>query len=154
MMRLPPAHPETPSLAELRGWFAALAADRTPQWGVMDAGQMLEHCSGFNRLCLGEVEVGRGIRWVARVVGPLLLRWFLRKSPRQAPRNLKTLDPIRAPDTVDFAAARDRLLASIEGIAAIEDGHPHPLYGRMRAVDVQALARHHMAHHAHQFGLW
>ena len=52
---------------------------------------------------------------------------------------------VRIADAADLDAARAALLGSIDEIAAVEDGHRHPLYGPMRAVDVRNLARHHLA---------
>ena len=135
--------------------FAGLPPNRAPVWGTMNAGQMLDHCHAFHRLCLGEIRPGRGVRLAARLLGPFMLRQLLAKSPKNAPKNLRTLSEIRADRSPeDFAAAKERLLASIEALETLEDDHPHPLYGPMCGDDVRAIARHHLAHHAHQFDLW
>ena len=153
-MKLPDPPDDTPTLDQLRALFAQLPADRAPDWGQMDASRMLEHCRRFNDLCLGRVRVGRGVRILARLIGPMFIKRFVRNSALRSPRSLRTLDAIRVVDPTEIEAARAALLNSIDEIAAVADGHRHPLYGSMRAVDVRNLARHHMAHHAHQFRLW
>ena len=152
---LPTPTRDTPTLTELRLVFDRLVPDQRPRWGRMDAAQMVRHCRRFHELCLGRVAVPWWLRRVAALVGPMFLRRLCRRSPRAAPRDLTTLAPLRADpgQRLDFAAERRALFATLDEIAAVVDGHRHPLYGRMRAVDVQTLARHHLAHHANQFGL-
>ncbi len=156
-MKLPIPPPDTPDLDQLRNLFQGMPGDRAPTWGKMNAGQMLEHCHRFNELCLGRVKVSLPIRWIARLIGPMFLRKLLPKSPKDGPKNLRTLEPIRVDsmDAVDVESARARLLASIDALLALPaTGHRHPLYGPMDAAQVHGLAAHHMGHHAHQFGLW
>lgn len=155
-MKLPTPPPGTPDLQQLRSLFQEMPADRTPSWGKMNAGQMLEHCQRFNELCLGKVKVALPIRWIARLIGPMFLRKLLARSPKDGPKNLRTLEPIRV-DTrdVEVEPARAQLIASIDALRALPaTGHRHPLYGAMDAEHVHVLAAHHMGHHAHQFGLW
>ncbi len=155
MLTLPKPTSDTPDLDRLRDLLLALPAEARPRWGRMNAAQMLAHCDAFHRLCLGEVRVGLPVRLLARAIGPLFLRRFLRKSPREAPRNLRTLEPLRQADgvTPDFDAVRARLREGVAALQALEDGHRHPLYGPMASTSVRDLARHHMAHHANQFGV-
>lgn len=155
MKDLPTPAPDTPTLAALSQRLATLPPDRAPRWGRMDAAQMLRHCRVFCELCLGRVPVATPVRWLARVLGPWFLRRLLGKSPTQAPKNLGTLPALRARpgQPLDFDAERRALLAALDEIQALAGSHRHPLYGAMRAEDVQALVRHHTAHHANQFGL-
>lgn len=116
---------------------------------------MLRHCRAFAELCLGRVQVALPVRVAARLLGPWFLRRLLRRSPLAAPRNLATLAPLRADpqQSLDFEVERRALLAALDEIDAVQDGHRHPLYGAMPAVDVRNLVRHHTAHHLNQFGL-
>lgn len=134
--------------------FGSLSPDRSPAWGKMSVGQMLEHCARFNELCLGRIRPGWPIRLLARCLGPLFLRKLMGKSATEGPRELATLPQIRVVDPVDFAAAQARLQDAILGLRDLPAGHRHPLYGMMSGDDVRTLARYHMGHHAHQFRLW
>jgi hypothetical protein len=116
---------------------------------------MARHCHTFAELCLGRVQVGLPVRVLARLFGPLFLRRLLARPVAAAPKNLTTLPVLRARpgDALDFDDERHRLLAALDDIGALAGVHRHPLYGPMRATDVQSLVRHHTAHHANQFGL-
>jgi hypothetical protein len=154
MRDLPDPSPDTPTLAGLRASFDRLEPTSKPRWGRMNAPQMLLHCRTFVDLCLGRVPVGLPVRLLARLIGPMFLRRMLAKSPRQAPKDLTTLKPLRTGDAqVDLDGARRDLAARFDELEALPAEHRHPLYGRMRKQDVIALVRHHTAHHANQFGL-
>ena len=155
MRDLPDPTPDTPSLAGLRARLEQLTPQTERSWGTMTPAQMARHCRIFIELCQGEVRVSLPMRWLAGTLGPIFLRKLLRGSPRHGPRGLRTLGPLRADPavTLDLDEERARLAAALDTAAAWQGTHDHPLYGRMRAVDVQAIVRHHTAHHLHQFGL-
>jgi hypothetical protein len=154
MLRLPEP-PDTPSLAALEGHFARLAPAQAPRWGRMTAAQMTRHCRLFAELCLGRVATTRSASGVARLIGPWFLRRLLSRSPRRTPKNLRTLAPLRAPAGEDFDLddERRRLTTVFAELANAPDPMQHPLYGAMPRASVQALVRHHTAHHLGQFGL-
>jgi len=155
MKNLPTPTADTPTVEELRRAFDKLTQDTTPRWGRMRAAQMTRHCRVFIELCLGRVPVGWPIRGLARLFGPMFLRRMLAASPRQAPKNLKTLPALRADEAtpLDLDAERRKLSQAWDAIEALPATHRHPLYGTMRSIDVVSLVRHHTAHHANQFGL-
>lgn len=154
MRDLPDLSPETPTLAELRASFDQLQPSSKPRWGRMNAPQMLAHCRAFVDLCLGRVKVGWPVRVLAGLLGPMFLRRLLVKSPKQAPKDLTTLKPLRTADAdIDLGAVRRELAQRFDELEALPLEHRHPLYGRMRKQDVIAVVRHHTAHHANQFGL-
>jgi hypothetical protein len=154
MLRLPEP-PDTPSFAALEGHFARLAPGQAPRWGRMTAAQMTRHCRLFAELCLGRVATPLPLRVVARLVGPWFLRRLLSRSPRRTPKNLRTLAPLRATtgENSDLDDERRRLATVFAELANAPDPMRHPLYGAMPRDSVQALVRHHTAHHLNQFGL-
>lgn len=155
MPKLPRAHPDTPSFDELRVGLRGLTPESQPRWGTMDAAAMLEHNVRFLDLYLGRERVGVGLRFAARILGPPFLRRLLKKSPTQTPRDLRTLGGLRVESrgSAEFEARRARFSEALDAVAALEGEVQHVLYGRMDAVAVQDLVRHHTAHHFHQFGL-
>ncbi len=155
MKPLPQAHPDTPTLSTLEALVRKLDAAQTPQFGTMNAAQMLQHCTAFHRLYLGESKVSMPLRWIARLLGPLFLRKAVVTSPTPTPRNLRTLDVLR-PDpeaAAEFEAHREAYLETLLRVHDLKGPQRHVLYGETRAEDLQVLVRHHAAHHAHQFGL-
>ena len=155
MLELPKPTSDTPSLDAMRDAFRSLTPTAAPRWGRMNAAQMTRHCRVFVELCLGRVRVGWLVRVLARALGPMMLRRMMRKSPTEAPKNLTTLAPLRAADgeKLDLDVERDALFAALDDLTAAPDPMQHPLYGAMPRGSVEALVRHHTAHHVNQFGL-
>lgn len=136
-----------------------LRAQDRPQWGVMNAAQMVRHLREAIRMYTGELESPDRSTWRTRT----LFRWMtlagimppkamLMKSP---PRTFKVIDVVRSGITAGELDEERRLLrASTE--AAIRDQRwaaRHPLFGRMSATDWGRLMHTHMAYHLRQFGV-
>jgi len=132
-----------------------LEVEDTPTWGTMTAPQMVEHCTRFNDLYLGRARAPFMIRIIARLFGGGFVRKLLEKSPFAMKRGIGTLGQLRVQEPMDpnrFAQAKDNLSTTLHQIEAISGTWNHPLYGRIEASVGQALARHHLTHHLHQFG--
>ena len=132
-----------------------LEADAVPAWGQLNAAGMLRHCARFMELYLGAIGVHPVVRFLARWLAPRFLRGYIVKPLGGTPRNMRTLQSIRAvePEVSGFLEERDLFLKALDGVEALQGTVNHGLYGLMRAEDAQALVRHHTAHHFHQFGL-
>ncbi len=150
-------HPEIPKAEEVRAAFARLAPDTPARWGTMDAPAMLEHCLRFNEIYLGRRRPAWPIRILARLFAGPFLKRALATSPREMKRGIRTLPALKvdpgAIDASDVEATRTRLLSTFDEIDAVRGRWDHPLYGRIEAEVGKAMARHHAAHHLHQFGL-
>jgi len=155
VFELPQPTPDTPTIADVRAAFVRLTPTTSARWGRMGPAQMTRHCRVFVELCLGRVQVGWPIRMLARLLGPMMLRRMVKKSPTEAPKNLTTLKPLRAsPDEAcDIEHERQRLVACLDELERAPDPMRHPLYGKMPRSSVETLVRHHTAHHMNQFGL-
>jgi len=79
----------------------------------------------------------------------------MQERSAHCPQRVSTLPPLRADpsDTTKLEEEVAHLLAALDNIESLSGDHKHPLYGSMRAVDVQSVVRHHTTHHFHQFGL-
>lgn len=151
-----PLHPDLPDAATLTAAVARLEPTTRPQWGRMSAPQMVEHCVRFNDIYLGRQTMSPVMRLLARLFGGFFIRKFLRASPFEMPRNMKTLPQLQIeaePAEGSFEVDRTRLVDSLTEIEAIRGRWKHPLYGSIDAEVGRALARHHLAHHLHQFGV-
>lgn len=129
-----------------------------PRWGEMTAPQMVEHCGRFNEIYLGRTTVSPVVRILARLFGGFFIRKFLRVSPFEMQRNMKTLPQLQVADVgaeqgEEFDESRARVRSTLTEIEAIAGRWNHPLYGGIDAEVGQALTRHHLAHHLHQFGV-
>jgi len=149
-------HPEIPDPETVRAAFERLAPDARAGWGRMNAPAMLEHCLRFNEIYLGRRRPAWPIRLLARLLAGPFLERALRTSPREMKRGIRTLPSLRVdPEAADGSAFEDtraRLLSTFDEIDGIRGVWAHPLYGRIDAEVGKAVARHHAAHHLHQFG--
>lgn len=150
-------HSDIPEADEVRAAFERLAPDTTARWGTMDAPAMLEHCLRFNEIYLGRRRPAWPIRILARLFAGPFLKRALATSPREMKRGIRTLPALKvdpgAIEASDFEDTRTRLLSTFDEIDAVDGRWNHPLYGRIEAERGKAMARHHAAHHLHQFGL-
>ena len=154
MKKLPAPTADTPSFEKLVSALNSLETESPARWGTMNAPQMVKHCREFIDLYMGRVPTNFVIRILARMIGGLFLKKVLQKSPMDTPKNLGTIPAIKAKDDgLDLEAERKRLFEGFEEIQKLEGQVDHPLYGKTAAEDIQALVRHHTAHHANQFGL-
>ena len=155
-MTVPPIHPELPDAHAIRTAVVAMRPEDEPAWGRMTAPQMLEHLARFHEVYLGRVPVPGLMRFLARLVGGPFVRKFLATSPWEMKRGMGTMPQLRMDrvlvDEDQFDTVRSRVLATFDEIHAKTGSWDHPLYGSIDARTGQALARHHAAHHLHQFG--
>ena len=132
-----------------------LEEDAAPAWGRLNAAGMLRHCTRFMELYLGAIGVHPVVRLLARWLAPRFLRGYIVKPLGDTPRNMRTLQSIRAvePEVGGFLDEKDLFLKALGDVEALQGTVNHGLYGLMWAKDAKALVRHHTAHHFHQFGL-
>lgn len=148
--------PDLPDAETLKEALARLEQTSRPQWGTMTVVQMLAHCARLHDLYLGRVQASRKTRILARLLGRPFIRKSLATSPFHLRRGQRTLPELETGAvTVDgeFEGMRARVLASLDEIEGRSGRWKHPLYGEIDAAVGQALARHHLAHHLHQFGV-
>lgn len=150
-------HPAIPDAAALRDALGDLSADTEPRWGTMNAPAMLEHCARFNELYLGRRRPSLPVRLIARLFSGFITRRFASQSPFETKRGATTMPDLKVEDAEmdrdDFEALRDRVLSTLDEIEAHTGTWHHPLYGRIDAALGTALARAHLTHHLHQFGV-
>jgi hypothetical protein len=146
-----------PSTQELADALREVSPEKQPNWGQMNASQMLCHVCDFGDLYFGEIQVHWFTRNIARIIGPVFLQTLTRKSPLgETAKNMQTM-PVIHPSKQAFSewiVLVDRANLMLKRLDALEAKYQvHPLYGKMRTEDFSALVRHHTAHHFHQFGL-
>jgi hypothetical protein len=150
-------HPDIPDAATLREAVHRLTPETAPRWGRLSAPAMLEHCARFNELYLGRRRPSFLVRLVTRLFSGPITRRFASASPFEMKRGATTMPDLRveeAPTDPDaFEPLRARLLSTLDEIEAHTGTWDHPLYGRIDAALGRALARAHLTHHLHQFGV-
>jgi hypothetical protein len=145
---------ETGRVEEVKGRIAQLRPDSERQWGKMNSGQALEHCSRGIETALGDktpprVLVGRLLGWIVKpkVIG----------NDEPLRRNSPTMKALVVQDERDLGTERMRLYGLIDRFAAAGPAgcttHPHAFFGRLTPKEWAILMYKHLDHHLRQFGV-
>lgn len=131
----------------------ALGPDAMRQWGKMDSGQMLCHCSRAIETATGDRPMKQ------KLLGKLLMPFFRSTILGERPfaKNGPTDPTFIVSDPRDFAAERARLLELIRkfvGRGEAEAGKAtHAFFGKMTGKEWGELMYKHIDHHLRQFGV-
>jgi len=132
--------------------LGALSPAAVRQWGKMDAGQMLAHCSVA--LEAGTGDKPRTQLLIGKIFGPFVRKGLLGEKPFS--RNSPTDPTFVVTDARDFAAEKDRLTRLVQNFCARgpeEAGkNVHSFLGRMSGDEWGRLMYKHIDHHLIQFG--
>lgn len=138
----------------MKARISRLQPDSERQWGKMNAGQALAHCTRGLMLASGEMSPPRTV--VGWTIGPLLKKVIL-KDDEPMRRNSPTVKTLSVQDDRDLGAERDRLYAMIDRVVgAGPEGctrHPHSFLGRLTPQEWGVLMYKHLDHHLRQFGV-
>src|ERR1700738_3770207 len=128
-----------------------LSAEKRPQWGRLNAPEMLAHISDQIRMALGDVPARRGSGWMS--VPPInYLMIYVVPWPHGAkgPTEAFTTKP------VTWDSDLQQLVMLIQRFSEKQDqrsGPEHPLFGKLSGTAWAALSSNHLTHHLRQFGV-
>jgi len=135
---------------EIVARIRALPADRTPQWGRMNAPQMIAHLSDQIRMGLGQIPArnGEGMYsfWPMNYLAIYVIPW---------PHGFK--GPFEAFTTkpATWDADRETLIRLIDDLRDKKNltrWPQHPVFGKLSGKDWAAMSYKHASHHLRQFG--
>ncbi len=127
-----------------------LTADSKPQWGRMDAAQMLAHCAEIVEVTNGKPLENTPL--VARLFKGMIRKMVVGEKPypkgtRTHPQYLQTSDR-------DFAKEMARLLAALDRFKQREGAETeHSMFGVMTREEKGWSMYKHLDHHLRQFGV-
>lgn len=136
----------------------ALQTDTRPQWGKMDAAQMLAHCN-----CIYDMVYDR--EYSQRNPPPnafvrALLKLFLKPAvvgPKPYRRNGRTAPEFLIKSDKVFAQERERITAYLSRTQALGadhfEGMRSPSFGVLTSSEWNMLFHKHLDHHLQQFGV-
>ena len=131
-----------------------LSPDTQPQWGKMDAAQMLAHVNVTYDITYGKTPVNRG------AFAKFLFKLFLKKAvvgEKPYPKNSRTAPVFVIADQRDFDKEKAQLIKYIneteQNGASYFEGRDNPSFGPMTASEWSNLFYKHIDHHFTQFGL-
>lgn len=136
---------------ELLQRYQKLNAQARPQWGKMNAAQMLAHCTAAMQVPVGDLKLKRGFL--------SLIGWMFKGSmlaDRPFSKNSPTAAEFKVADERTFDVENKRFLEVFhklsQGPAAITC-HEHAFFGKMSDEDWGRLMYKHVDHHFQQFGI-
>lgn len=136
---------------ELQTRLTQLPADCPPQWGRMNAPQMVSHLIESLRMATGELPVASKnlpLRY------PPLKQFIIYLMP--FPKSAPTAPELIAREPTTWADDVQRLSAGLDAFASkVAAGRwpEHPAFGRLSAKQWGILVYRHMDHHLRQFGV-
>jgi hypothetical protein len=132
--------------------LSKLGPRATRQWGKMDAGQMMAHCSVAMEAGTGDKPLKQ--RLIGKVFGPFVKRSLVRGG-KPFPRNSPTDPTFVMTDEKDFAREKDYLTNLINRFCAggpeHAGKHTHSFFGRLTGDDWGVVMYKHLDHHLRQF---
>jgi len=126
-----------------------LQADSKPQWGKMNAAQMLKHCMEVQDACNG-----KPLQNVSFIIK--LFKSFVKKSvlsDKPYPKNSPTAPQYLVTNTIDFNEAKAAFLSSLERFVANTGSAEHTLFGTLSKEERNKAVAKHNLHHLEQFGV-
>jgi hypothetical protein len=128
----------------------AVEESTPPQWGKMNAYQMVKHCRQWEELITGDLPSKRV--FIGLIFGRIALKSFL-KDDRPMSRNSPTTPEVKAKEAAgDFAAEKAKWIALIQQNAStVTSNFVHPFFGKMTNEQIGLMAYKHIDHHLRQF---
>jgi hypothetical protein len=139
---------DTTTRHEIIDRINALDENAPAQWGTMDVGQMMKHCSQWDEMALGKKTYKRS--FIGRLFGRIALKDMLKDAPIK--RNLPTVPSFKIIEKVDASEERKRWVRLVEEYADYSDaGFVHPFFGQLTREQVGVIVYKHTDHHLRQF---
>lgn len=131
-----------------------LTADNKPQWGKMNAGQVLAHCSAGLEMGTGELRPPRSL--IGRIIGGMVKSKVL-ANEEPLRKNTPTAKELIVRDNRDFSKEQARLSELIDRFASGGKAgcttHPHTFFGALTPDEWSLLMYKHLDHHMRQLGV-
>lgn len=121
------------------------------QWGKMNVGQMVKHCTLCEELYLGKVKFKRV--FLGRIFGRFALKKLL-SDDRPIGKNAPTAPYLMVTDKVDdLEAQKQKWIALVKEYESYSAGQfNHPFFGKLTRDELGRFVYKHCDHHLRQFG--
>jgi hypothetical protein len=143
---------EPTTAVEIISRLEKLQSATKPQWGKMNAAQMMAHCQAPFQVYFGEMKMKRGLMGI--LFGRIAKKKLFADKPW--PRSLPTAKEFLVADERSFDQEKIRLVNLINRFA--QDGYlvtvsVHPFFGKMSSQEWALFVYRHLDHHLQQFGV-
>ncbi|MBI5915272.1 MAG: DinB family protein [Bacteroidetes bacterium] len=144
---------EPASQQELLERLEKLTPGTTPQWGKMNAAQMLAHCGAALKTPTGELTL-KPMPWFFRLIGPMIKKSILSEKPYS--KNSPTAPEFLMRGEMDFEVEKQNFLRNFQKLTAgpqVATVVKHPFFGKMTAEEWGRHMYKHTDYHFGQFGI-
>lgn len=142
------------SRSEIISRINKLTADTKPQWGKMNAAQMLAHNLAAMKTATGELKIKRA--FIGKLLGGYARKKFIIKGDPFG-KSSPTDKNLIITDERNFDEEKQKLLAIIEKFgnagASGVTSEPHTFFGELTPELWDKLMAKHIEHHLVQFGV-
>lgn len=143
---------ETAAAEEVLSRLNHITANTSPQWGKMNAAQMMAHCQAPFRAYFGEIKMKRGLMGI--LFGKMAKKKLFSDKPW--PKSLPTDKNFIIAEEKEFAIEKEKLVSCINHF--VKEGYTvtasvHPFFGKMSSQEWAVLGYKHLDHHLKQFGV-
>ncbi len=125
-----------------------------PEWGKMNAAQLMAHCTAPLKMAHGEIKGKRGL--ISFLFGKSAKKKYTNPAV-QFGKNLPTDPNFIFPNANDFEQERSKLIAKLNEFAQKgKEGitkEPHSFFGTMSPEEWDIIQSKHLDHHLRQFGV-
>lgn len=122
------------------------------QWGKMNVGQMMAHCSAAMDMAGGRINPPRML--IGRLLGPIVKPIYTSEKPFS--QNNPTDKALVISGERDFQREQNQLNAKVQEFHAGGEAkctrHPHPFFGSLTPYEWSRGMYKHLDHHLRQFG--
>ena len=144
---------EASTLRELTQRIDLLKPDTQRQWGKMDVGQMMAHCSAALEISLGDKPLKRSLMGI--LIGGFARKVITDEKPFK--QNMPTVGEFIVRDAREFDKERQRLKVLLTrmsqgGMKGMEN-RKHPFFGPLTPMEWSNSQFKHLDHHLRQFGV-
>ncbi|MFN8348589.1 MAG: DUF1569 domain-containing protein [Spirosomataceae bacterium] len=149
---LPKSLFEPQAIADLENRLDKLTAATSPQWGKMNAPQMLNHCSSQIEIILGDKTLKSN--FLFRLLGKWIKRNILAGKPTK--KNSPTAKELLPVNVMDFEKEKAKIMQLMHRVKEAEsslEGKDHPFFGKMTAEEYGKVTWNHLDYHFGQFGI-
>ncbi len=131
-----------------------LNATQTPQWGKMDAAQMLAHCNVTYDMAFDE-NFKKSSPFIRFILKNLVKKGFI--NDKELKKNGSTAPEMLIKDARNFDIEKSKMIANIQQVSKVGgsffEGKDHPGFGTMTSQEWNNFYYKHLDHHLTQFGV-
>ena len=145
---------ETESLSEITNRINSLNESTTPDWGKMNAGQMVKHCQIPFGVINGTVKMETKVGFMKKFIFSLMKPLMYNDKPWK--KNIPTGKEFIINEEVEFNKEKDVLLDFINEFHKRKtqtEWPPHPVFGKFKTEQWGKMQYKHLDHHLTQFGV-